>query len=90
MRMAANWLLIIRWFHEIYVTSNLQIFGETEFNNNINFVEKILNFVVTEFVKLSDEVITELEFLKLCTKVVDSLLCKRAFWKFTSCKQILI
>ena len=52
-------------FHEFSVTMNLRIFCETEFvylflctvnvNKNIRFRWKIRRFVVTEFVKLSDE-----------------------------------
>ena len=54
----------IRWFHESSVTANLQIFQKTEFGffilllmwtTRFIFLEKIRRFVVTEFVKLSDE-----------------------------------
>ena len=61
-----NWF--IRWFHEFSVTTNLQIFRETEFvylflctdndNNNIHFRWKICRFVLTKLVKLSDEFVS--------------------------------
>ena len=50
----------IRWFHEFYLTTNLLIFQETEFvclflcTKNVNNIQ-FRGFVVTEFVKLSDE-----------------------------------
>ena len=51
----------IRWFHEFSVTTNLRIFQETDLlkshslKTKFIFVKKIRRFIVTEFVKLSDE-----------------------------------
>ena len=61
----------IRWFREFSFTTNLQIFPENEFfkfflnKYLLIFLGKIRRFVVTEFVKLSDEFDVEVNRRKL-------------------------